>query len=214
MRLPIEVSEAVIDQAGDNVPSLCNLSLTCSAFLPRSRVHLFSGIHIGTVERMESSRHFFDAHPWLLPLIREVTLSFVPPEDYSKPNVRVLDVVPVHLLTRLPKLRSWTMRSETQTPDSRISLSLHRSVLSLYWRHSSHIHTLHLSCLRFYCLTDFTGLVSAFTSIQNLTCYCIEFRRKDQLESTPPWYVGAHPGILSRPLQISSLSVSCRSTII
>ena len=50
MQLPIEIFEAVIDQARDNSASLRNLALTCATFLPRSRYHLFSSIIIQPLE--------------------------------------------------------------------------------------------------------------------------------------------------------------------
>ena len=143
MRLPIEVSEAVIDEASDDTESLRNLSLTCSAFLPRSRYHLFSSICIQTVEQMESSRDFLDMHPWVLPLVNRVALSIKVPDSYSRPNIRVLDVVPVDILTRLPNLFMWTIGPVLQ-PLREGSLSLHRSALSLYWSNSSRIQNLNL----------------------------------------------------------------------
>ncbi len=201
MELPIEVYEDVIDQASDDSASLRDLSLTCATFLPRSRYHLFSMIRIRTVEQMESSRDFLDAHPWLLPLVHEVTLSFQVPRDYDKRNVRVIDVVPVHLLTRLPNLRSWRIFSS----NTMSSLSLHRSVLSLYSRCSSRIPSLDLYFIRFYRLSDFIRLVSAFTSIHTLTCSVIMIRQEE--ERSPSLYVGG-AGMLARPLQVSTLIVS------
>ncbi len=204
MPLPIEVFEAVIDQASDDGASLCDLSLTCTAFLPRSRYHLFGKIHIWTVKKMESSRDFLDAHPWLLPLVHKVALSFDIPSYYDKRNIRVLDIVPVHLLTRLPSLRAWTMGPHIF--QFGLSLSLHRSVTSLYSRHSSCIQNLDLSGLQFYRFSDFTGLVSAFTSIHTLTCgnIMITFWRE---EEPKPWYVES-TSMLSRLLNVSTLKVS------
>ena len=241
MRLPLEVSEAVIDQSSDDTASLRNLSLTCATFLPRSRYHLFSSICIRTVEQMESSRDFLDAHSWLLPLVRKVILSFVyegkgkvrPNVKFSTWNVRGLDVVPVDFLTRLPNLHAWTMEttlermtslslhhsglSVHQPPVTRnhtggeyhyhLTLSLHRSVLSLYRRYSSHIQRLDLCDIRFDRMSDFTGLVSAFTSIHTLICSQIEFRHKEQRNSY--LYVGGK-SLLTRTLQLSTFIVSFR----
>lgn len=50
------------------------LSLTCSAFLPRARYYLFSRIVIRSVQQIEASCQLVDSCPWLLPLVRKVTL--------------------------------------------------------------------------------------------------------------------------------------------
>ena len=215
MRLPIDVSEVVIDQASDNAVSLRHLSLTCATFLPRSRYHLFRHIHIRTVEQMESSRDFLDGHPWMLPLVREVTLSFVAPKDESKRNARLLDVVPVHLLTRLPNLCEWNMGPVSPEPDAngaiplldlenRTVVSFHHFTLSVYLGNSSRIQMLKLHDIHFYRLSDFIGLVSVFTSIHSLTCSFIKFRREEELDQNS--YIGGTRR-LARPLQLSTLTV-------
>ncbi len=202
MELPIEVSEAVIDQASDDNESLCNLALTCVSFLPRSRYHLFSSIRIWDVEQMKSSRDFLDAHPWLLPLIHKVTISAEESVDHDKPNPHLLDIVPVHLLTRLPNLRVWTMGPSSAGEGW---LSLHRSALSVYRRYSSHIQSLELSDISFHRFSDFTGLVSAFTSIHTFTCDTIGLLRERHPNTS--LYVGG-TGPLARPPQVSTLKVS------
>ncbi len=204
MELPIEVSEAVIDLASDNAVTLRSLCLTCAAFLPRRRYHLFNGICIRTVEQMKSSRDFLDANPWLLPPVHKVSLSFEVPNDYDKPNIRLLDVVPIHFLTRLPNLHTWTMGPANFLRGP--SLSLHHSALSLYSRNSSRIQSLALYSIRFYRLSDFIGLVSAFTSIHTLTCCDIKFRREE--EPNHSLSIGGTGLLVARPLQVSTLTVS------
>ncbi len=215
MELPIEVYEAVIDQTSDDNASLRDLSLTCAKFLPRSRCHLFRRIRIRTVEQMESSRGFLDAHSWLLPLVHKVTLfSKAPSRDYDSKharNARVLDVVPVHLLTRFPNLRVWAMEMYDSLDGP--SLSLHRSALSLYSRHSSLIQRLDLCHITFYRFSDFTGLVSAFTSIHTLTCGWIRFWQEVEEEPTDHSLYVRGTGTLSQSLQISTLQVSFRSPL-
>lgn len=211
--LPMEVLEAVIDQASDNTASLRTLSLACAAFLPRSRYHLFSSIVIRTVEQMQSSRDFLDAHPWLFPLVHRVTLSIRVPTDNAKPrhliydsnpNVPLLDVVPVHLLTQLPGLQTWTM--EVLCPlIKKPSLSLHHSVLRCYRKYGTRIQDLRLFDVHFDGLSDFVGLVAAFTGIRSLTCSEISFRMAKEVDSS---LLGQGAGILSRVPQILTLTVS------
>ncbi|KAI1792367.1 hypothetical protein LXA43DRAFT_337381 [Ganoderma leucocontextum] len=139
--LPIDVFEEVVDQASDDTASLRQLSLTCSAFRPRARYHLFSGIVIKTVEQLEGSGEFLDSHPWLPPLIQRVDLRIVF-RDNNRPRYpdHLLDVVPVHLLSRLPNLCSWSIVGLGN------QLSLHCLTISCYRKYSVGIHNLS-SCL-------------------------------------------------------------------
>ncbi len=210
--LPIEMFEAVIDRASDDPTSLRQLSLTCTAFQSRCRYHLFSRIVIRTVEQMESFPDFLDAHPWLLPLIHKVTISetiYIPREN-AKPNVRVLDVILVYLLTRLSNLRTWTMgvRYDRFIPDEIPSLSLHHSALRCYQKYGSHIQNLELSWLRFDGPSDFTRLVSAFTSIRSLTCSRISFDMSKEPNSSLDEANTGHQHQHARPLQLRTLTVS------
>ncbi|PIL33802.1 hypothetical protein GSI_04427 [Ganoderma sinense ZZ0214-1] len=202
MRLSIEVSEAVIDQASDNASTLRHLSLTCTEFLPRARYHLFLSIVIQTMAQMLSSRDFLDAHPWLPPVVHRVAGLLIPlREDYSKDGskkpIHLLDVVPVHLLIRFPNLRVWTMAS-----GSPLGLSLHRSALRCYRHYGSRIHYLHLLDACFEGMSDFAGLISAFTSIHTLACSSITFRKADENDSSQ---VTLRSNTLSRHPPISTL---------
>ncbi|PIL33090.1 hypothetical protein GSI_04539 [Ganoderma sinense ZZ0214-1] len=209
MQPPTEVLEAIIDQASDNTETLHQLSLTCTTLLPRSRIRLFAGIVIRTVEQLESSRKFLDSHPWLAPLVRKVTLEITAREDAFTErlrNVRLLDAVPIHLLNRLPNLDAWTMTSQSRwIIHTGSSLSLHRSVLWRYRKYGNHIRSLELSGIVFDRMPDFTGLVSAFTGIETLTCYDIYVnskpRRVEAGSSESPVLVDMNV----QPLPISTL---------
>ncbi|KAI1783250.1 hypothetical protein LXA43DRAFT_865752, partial [Ganoderma leucocontextum] len=161
-----------IDQASDDTASLRHLSLTCHAFLFRARYHLFSSILLQTPQRVESFSQFLDSHPWGPPLVRKLVHStFVPISD-SHPTVRMLDVIPLHLLSRLPNLRTWEM-GMAGTERRLVAgawLSCHGSALSSYQSYSSNVRNLELAYVPFEHISDFIGLVSAFTSIHNLTC--------------------------------------------
>ena len=180
MPTPIEVFEAVIDRAGDDTQSLRHISLTCSAFLPRARYHLFSSIRIRTVEQMECSRNFFDSRPWLHSLVQTITLKISVPLDSSRPNLRLLDIVPVHLLTQFPNLQGWTL-GLVEFDIAHLAklpyLSFHRSALRCYQRCGGCIRNLELSHIPFNNISDFRRLVSAFTRIYTFTCSMIWFKR-------------------------------------
>ena len=120
------------------------------------------------------------------------------------------DVVPVDLLTRLLNLRVWKMGDSNRSTfrSSEFSPSLHHSTLAAYRRYSIHIQSLSLFYIRFYCFSDFIRLVSSFTGIHTLTCSGIEFRQKEEIILS--LYV-ERKGRLSRPVQVSTLTVSLQS---
>nr|VWO99150.1 Putative dna/rna non-specific endonuclease protein (EC [Ganoderma boninense] len=201
MRLPIEVCEAIIDDASDDPQSLHQLCLTCAAFVPRARHHLFTSIVIRTSKQMESYLDFVHKHPWIPARVQKVTLSASIPKDNDKPNIRPLEVIPVHIFVTLPNLQTWSMevQSSGHLPLKTPSLSLHRSVLRWYRKCGNRIRTLELDQISFEDISDFTGLVSALTNIQSLRCSRISFRTKR--ESNPALL---KPGTL----QVSNLEVS------
>ena len=204
-RLPTEVLEAVVDEASDNPWTLHNLSLTCITLLPRSRVHLFSGLVIRTVQQLEESREFLDSCPWLAPLVLKVSIFATIPQNNSKHGILLLDVVPIHLLTRLPNLRAWTMGVEDFAPTRFIpSLALHHFALRCYRKYGGHIRSLELSCIGFHSKSDFRGLISAFTGLDSLICCGI--RRFRSREQQPVMAVTVATNI--QPLPISTLKVS------
>ena len=212
MQAPIEVFEAVIDEASDSSASLRLLSLTCSAFLPRSRYHLFSCVVIRSVQQMESSCRFLDSRPWLPPLVRKVTLSALVPEGNSTRNLRLLDVFPVLLFSRLPNLRSWgmEMRAYDYDVESGPWLSFHRSALWCYHKYGGRIQELELICVTMEDISDFMGLLAAFTSIRSLTCSWITFRR--QKEPSALYDSISTRNMLAKSLRIENLVVSVFDT--
>ena len=212
MQAPIEVFETVIDEASDNPASLRLLSLTCREFLPRSRYHLFSCVVIRSVEQMESSSSLLDACPWLPPLVRKVVLSVQVPEDNSIPNVRLLDVVPVYLLSRLPNLRTWRMGMREYTYDRKKGpwLLLHHSALWRYQKYGGRIQNLELTGITMEDLSDFMGLLLAFTSVHSLTCSRIDFQRPKEPNS--PYDSISARNMLARSLRIENLVVSVFDT--
>ena len=187
MSLPIEVLEVIVDQASDNTVSLRHLSLKCIALLPRPRYHLFNVLVIRTVQRLEASRDFLAECPWLAPLVRKVTLFVTIPQENSTPNVRILDVVPIHLLARLPNLGTWTMETEARELASiSPSLSLHCVALQSYRKHGERIQSLELSAIIFYSKSDFRGLVSALMCLDGLTCLDIRLQNRYPENTTSP----------------------------
>ncbi len=207
--LSIDVFEAVIDQASDHVASLRQLSLICSAFQPRTHFHLFSSVHIRSVEQIQGAPMFLNTHPWVPPLVKKVSLSPGPLSgDHwtHVQNVPLLDVAPVHILSRLPNLRTWKLELlGTPLTAAGLWLSFHRSALSCYRRYGGRIQNLELLYLPFDDVSDFTGLVLAFTDIQSVTCSYVRFRIEAERK---PFVYHSGPSTLARSLKMKTLSVS------
>lgn len=83
------------------------------------------------------------------------------------------------------------------------SLSLHHSVLRCYRKYGTRIQDLRLFDVHFDGLSDFVGLVAAFTGIRSLTCSEISFRMAKEVDSS---LLGQGAGILSRVPQILALT--------
>ena len=86
------------------------------------------------------------------------------------------------------------------------SLSLHRIALQCYQNHSNRIQSLELSGIVFDSLSDFRGLVSAFTTIDTLACYNIDFNVREREHPDSSLLPAAGANI--PPLPISTLKVS------
>ena len=211
--LSIDVFEAVIDQSSDHVTSLRQLSLICTAFQPRARYHLFSSICIRSVEHVHDAPAFLDTHPWIPPLVKKVSLSPGPLSGdhwYRVKNIPLLDIAPVHILSRLPNLRTWKLElAGSPLTTGGPWLSFHRSTLSCYSRYGGHIRNLELLSIPFDDLSDFTRLVSALAGIQSVSISYIRFRsdpeRKPFIDHSGPT---GKASTFARSLKIKSLSVS------
>ena len=206
-RLPTEIIEEVIDQASEDRPSLRSLSLLCKPLLTRARFHLFTSIVIQSVQQMESSSEFLDSHLWVPPLVQKVALCVDIPEDYSKPHTPLLEIIRLHLFTRLPNVHAWSMRGNEWGRWAMVRLSLHQSTLLCYRIHGSRIQHLELAHIRIQGVSHFARLISAFTSLQSLTCSHILLPEENQTSRTNSEIM--IPNFkLGKPLAIRCLSVS------
>ena len=202
--LPIEIFEAVIDRASDDTATLGQISLTCHAFLPRARYHLFGTVVLQDVQQVQSYGEFLDSHPWVSPLVRKLVHSGFIPISVSHPTAHLPDVVPLHLLSHLPNLRTWEIgvAGVESRSEAGAWLSCQHTSLSDYQSFSTSVRNLDLAYVHFEDISDFMELVSAFTGIHNLACAYISIKSSTE----------ANPRII-RPTQIKSLKVSPFSDI-
>ena len=168
--LPIDVQEIVIDESADDAHTLRQCALTCRDWLPRSRFHLFSAIRISTQEEIYSFCDLLDAHPERRPLVRSITMA---PGVSEKRQACLVGTFPISLLSRLPKLQGWGLRS--RLPDeNRLNVSYHPTTLQLL-RTSSPIVDLRLTALNFVSRYEFLRFVTSFTQLKHLQCDAIDF---------------------------------------
>ena len=184
--LPIETYEAVIDHARDDTASLQDLSLVCHGFLPRARYHLFSTVVLGNTQRVEDYAEFIGSHPWVGPLVRKLVHSSFVPIGQSDPIARMLDIVPLHLLCRLPNLHTWEIgmagiECRSTEVGAVIPCRQDRIALSSYGSFSYNVRNLELAWVSFEDISDFIELVSTFTGVQRLVCSYISI--KSSMES-------------------------------
>lgn len=162
--VPIDILEAIIDQASDHRRSLKAISLTSLILLPRARYHLFHRIVIKSSEQMRSVPAFLQARPWLLPLVRIV--AFDPDWENSRYPYGIVEVVPVPLLTQLPNL----CRFDVNPTFHRSSLSLSRRTLCAFRTCSASVQHIELHGVIFSTVGDLMRYLSAFPNLSRLAC--------------------------------------------
>ncbi|PIL23289.1 transporter [Ganoderma sinense ZZ0214-1] len=203
--VPIEIFEAVIDQASDDTTSLRHLSLACHAFLSRARYHLFSAVVLQTVQRVQAYSEFLGSHPWAGPLVRKLVHSSFIPMSPSHPTARMLDAIPLHLLSYLPNLITWEIGMAGIKSRSEVGawLSCRDTTLSNYRGLSCNVRNMELAYVHFEDVSDFVELVSAFPAVQNVTCSYITI--KSSMEAAQH---GSETNRCDRSMQIKSLRVT------
>ena len=139
-------------------------------------------------------------------MILKVTLSIHIPNDYSKPHIPLLDIIRLHLFTRLPNVHVWSMGGDKNGEWFNSRLSLHRSTLLCYRAYGGRIQNLELACIRIQGVSHFARLISAFTGLQSLTCSDISLPEENQTSRTNSEIIQNFK--LGKPLAIRCLSVS------
>lgn len=179
--LPVEVFEHIIDQSDNLDGSLRPLSLTCRTFLPRARLNLFFRIHIGHKEKLYSAPAFFEAQPWLSPLVHFVTMR----DYFMRDSFMLLAVIPSRLIAGvLPNIRGlelvrdWT-GSGPLPPQSRFVLAYNSLQLSMIRSSCRSIRYLELTALKFRSAVEFVKLLCALSNLKSLVCQWIDFSESD-----------------------------------
>ena len=172
--LPLEVIEHIVDECALCHKSLYNLSLSSRELLPRAHRHLFHSVKLLDASNLYAFDQALHTKPHLRRSIQTVTFY----ETYGEKESRaLLGLVPAALLTRLPNLRRWVVKSRKR--------SNHEEPLWISFRHlslvclrtcSHHIETLDLHGVSFCTCSEFVMYVSAFPQIRTLSCTRIQVK--------------------------------------
>ena len=169
-RVPLEIAELVIDELSNDYPSLRSCALTCQAWLPRSRTHIFRTVHVMDLNRLTSLVRVLAYSADIARLVHYVDLEGVLQSDYSwrvdkcKYTSGIFDTAPLVLLGLLPNLRVWTCRGNSKSGQP--YLGLRPAALACIGHHP--ITTLRLIQIRLRYEADLMTLLFALPALQSL----------------------------------------------
>ncbi|KAI0713009.1 hypothetical protein C8T65DRAFT_574191 [Cerioporus squamosus] len=173
-RVPLEVAENVIDLLSRHVRSLRSCALTCRGWLPRARYHLMASIRVQSREDLYSICDYFRSNPRMATLVRN--LSVLPEKDEEA--LSLLDTTPVALLSRLPKLRSYTIRTLDWNQD--YPISFHTTTLVHFKVNLRHVEELTLGPSNFRTIAELARLLIALPRLRRLDCIGLHFKDNDE----------------------------------
>lgn len=174
LQLPPELWEQVIDQLSDNPSALRECSLTCRAWLPATRQHLFHRVEfnsqddclrfLGTLDLSEAARTNVARH------VKNVAVVGLPlcrlGHEYDNGNGFIVHDV----LQRLPNVTSLTL----ENVDVDVHLPLDYATSGIQLRPFSHLfptpilRKLVMSAVMFHSLHDISRLIAAFPQLHTL----------------------------------------------
>lgn len=198
--LPVEVIEHIVDRCTFSHSSLLSISLTCRSLLSRAHHHLFRSVNLVDTSSLYTFSEFLDSKAYLCRSIQVITFNEA---RHREPKSRaLLGVVPAALLTRLPNLRQWVVKSPNREENEEpLWVSFRLLSLACMGTCSRNIQTLDLYAVSFSTCQDFVLYVSAFPQIRTLSVTRIQV--KEAILTN-----GALMDRLSGRLQLQNLFVS------
>ena len=197
---PIDIEEHIIDQLVDHFASLRRCSLTCKAWVPRTRFHLFGTIRIATKTAWNAVLDYFQNNPHMRPLVRSLLVAPTPTE-----RTRLLGTYPASLFQMLPNLHRWEMQVPVDAETNQ-KVSFHPTTL-IQLRYSP-ITELRVSSIQFTSRGEFLRLVSSLPRLSVLQSSDVTFGPTNGVPSTA---ASRHP---RRPLGLSTLQASGRGYLV
>lgn len=198
--LPVEVIEHIVDRCTSSHSSLLSISLTCRSLLSRAHHHLFRSVNLVDTSSLYTFSEFLDSKAYLCRSIQVITFNEA---RHREPKSRaLLGVVPAALLTRLPNLRQWVVKSpKREENEEPLWVSFRLLSLACMGTCSRNIQTLDLYAVSFSTCQDFVLYISAFSQIRTLSV--IRIQVKEAILTN-----GALMDRLSGRLQLQNLFVS------
>ncbi len=178
---PTEIYEHIIDSVGlwrRPHQTLRNCSLTCWAWVPRSRLNLFRCISFASTgsEGIYRLARLLDEATHLRSLIREVKISTGNHPVEAGPQTRgALEILPVLLYGKLPTLQ--TLRLSAMNRHS-LPLSLHPSFFPSLAQFRT-VATLVLYHVTFARSSDFVRTVASLPCLETLECGHVDWLAQD-----------------------------------
>ena len=220
MLFPPELRDLVIDGLHSDTAALRACSLTCKAWLPRVRHHLFRTVHIHPGPRGDAFKLLLEANPEIGRYIRDVSISGVatspstatlpvlsgrwptlsavndePPSTLKKPELRCVhwlqSVLPASTKI-LARVRALTL----------FSLPIHQALAQLLGSHFGQVLIVKLDACKAETFGDLLSLPRALTEVEHL--------RMDSVT----WYRSTYPKLptqaVSKQSSLKSLALTAR----
>ncbi|KAF8509131.1 hypothetical protein JB92DRAFT_2814372 [Gautieria morchelliformis] len=149
--LPGELIDQVIDHLHDDSPSLRACCITCRAWAPSARFHIFHDIVLSDAERADALAVHLETSPHISPLVRSLTINGHLDPAHKRLDYYLDAVIPAIApkLTRLKTLRVKRVTLAKQDP----------KVLSELIHNFSTLQELHISSITFNGFRDFAALI-------------------------------------------------------
>ncbi len=173
--LPVETIEHIVDQCTSSYMSLQAISLTCCDLLPRAHRHLFHSVKLVDMSGLYAFNEFLDRKPYLHHSVQAITLHETDRESDSR---ALFGVVPAALVTRLPNLRQWVIKSrKREEHEEPLWVSFRLISLASMGTCSRNIQTLDLYAVSFSTPSELMLYVSSFPQIRNLSCTRVQVKQ-------------------------------------
>ncbi|KAI0696112.1 hypothetical protein C8T65DRAFT_698483 [Cerioporus squamosus] len=179
-RIPPDVAENIIDQLSGDVHSLRSCALTCHTWHPRAWYHLVASIRIQSREDLFSVCDYFRSNPRVAAAVRSLSMS---PSDVESNPLFLLLAVAVALLSRLPNLRSYSIRCSKFAPESK-PLSFHATT---FVRMKTYllVEELRLGSLKFQSGGELARLLIALPRLRRFECVDLHLEDEIDLMANP-----------------------------
>lgn len=178
----------------DDRGSLSHCALTCRAWLPRNRFHLFNQITISSPQRLAALLGLLKETPKLKTIIRRINAIALTGSSTSglqvqanQYSVTILEAAVAVLLSKLPHIDHWQISSVSNDDMYNLPprIELHRATLACFRQYPS-VRSLTLANITLKSASSLVQLIFAFPTLHTLRCHGLQLDSHDQ---DVRWYV-------------------------